>query len=272
MATKSAYHALSDIDIHTISSKEEIIQQLEVLGIQKGMVLLLHADTRRLGHLIGGEQILIEALMESVGYEGTIIMPTFTPQLMDPSCQKKRVNPMFWEDVRHNALSFDRKLTPPLHCDALIHQFLRNDGIVRSYHPLYSFAAWGKYAKIICDKHPLHFGLSKDSPLGKVVDFNGYVVMLGCEYEDCSIFQLARYNGEQSPIRVISAPIENNHKVLWKDMLELDYDTKNFSQIGEVMEERSVVKTSYIGNGRCRLFSAREASTLATAYFNIHTD
>lgn len=271
MAGKSAYTALNDMELSAISSKEEIRQQLETLGIQKGMVLLVHADTSRLGYLIGGEQVLIEALMDIVGYEGTIIMPTFTPQMADPSCQKHHVNRALWQDVRKHALPFDKKLTPPKKCDALVYQFLRNEGVTRSYHPLYSFAAWGKYAKLICDKHPLHFGLSKESPLGKVVEFNGGIVMLGCGYEECCLFQLARYQGEL-PIRMISAPIENNHKTVWKDMLELDYNTKYFSEIGEVLEERNLVKTSYIGNGRCRFFSARESVTLASAYFNIHKD
>lgn len=272
MAAKPTYHTLDENELLIVSSKEDAKQQLEVLGIQKGMVLLVYANTSRLGHLIGGTQIIIEALMELAGYEGTIIMPTFTPQLLDPSCQKRRVNQMYWNKVRSSALAFNRKLTPPVDDEALIHQFLKNEGVIRSYHPLYSFAAWGKYAKIICDKHPLHFGLSKDSPLGKMVEFNGYVVMLGCDYEDCSFFQLARYNNEHVPIRILRAPIENNHKVLWKDMLDLDYNTTYFSQVGAIMEERSIVKTSYIGNGRCRLFSAREAALLATAYFNIHNE
>ena len=70
-------------------------------------------------------------------------------------------------------MSFANGSSAPEKADALIYQFLRNEGVVRSYHPLYSFAAWGKYAKILCDKHPLHFGLNQDSPLGKVSEFNG---------------------------------------------------------------------------------------------------
>ena len=269
MAERSAFTTLNQ-EPATVSSKEEIVQQLTSLGIQKGMVLLVQADPKRLGYLIGGEQALIEALMETVGYEGTLVVATFTPQLLDPSCQKESVERIYWDDVRGSAFPFDRKLTPPR--DAFALQFLRNEGIVRSYHPLYSFAAWGKYAKLICDRHPLHFGLSKDSPLGKIVEFNGYTVLLGCEYENCCMFHLARSSGDQLPIRLVSAPIENNKQTMWKDMLDLDYQTKNYSEIGEVMEERSVVKTSYIGNGRCRMFSAREAITLATAYFHIHKD
>ena len=91
MAERSAFTTLNQ-DIATVSSKEEIVQQLTSLGIQKGMVLLVQADLQRLGYLIGGEQALIEALIDAVGYEGTLVMPTFTPQLLDPSCQKKRWN------------------------------------------------------------------------------------------------------------------------------------------------------------------------------------
>ena len=154
MAERSAFTTLNQ-DTATVSSKEEIVQQLMSLGIQKGMVLLVQADLQRLGYLIGGEQALIEALIDAVGYEGTLVMPTFTPQLLDPSCQKKTVERVYWDDVRASSFPFDRKLSAPQ--DALSLQFLRNEGVVRSYHPLYSFAAWGKYAKLICDQSPFAF-------------------------------------------------------------------------------------------------------------------
>lgn len=272
MAEKFTYITLDEEPETVVSTKEDICAQLESLGIQRGMVILVQADMKKLGYLIGGEQTLIEALMETVGYEGTIVMPTFTPQMADPACQKKHIARMYWEDVRQHALPFDKKLSAPEKADALIYQFLRNEGVVRSYHPLYSFAAWGKYAKILCDKHPLHFGLNQDSPLGKVSEFNGYVVLLGCDYNDCVMFQLARYHGEQLPIKLISAPIENNSRVQWKDMLELDFTKQDMGEIGEIMEDKSVVRTTYIGTAKCRFFSSREAVTLASSYFHIHND
>lgn len=271
MAEQSTFTTLRK-DHEAVSSKQEILQQLETLGIQKGMVLLVHANVQRLGYIIGGAQALIEALMEVVGYDGTLVVPSFTPELLDPACCDHRVSREYWKDVRSFALPFDKKLTSPSEHDTFAMQFLRNEGVIRSYHPLYSFAAWGKYAKVICNRHPLHFGLSKDSPLGKVVEFNGNVLMLGCDYTDCSIFHLARYMNEQTPIRLISAPIINNKKTMWKDMLDLDYQTKNFSEIGEVIEERNLIKTTYIGNTKCKMFSSREAISLASAYFQVHND
>lgn len=262
---------LNEDGIVDVASKDDITAQLNQIGIQRGMLVLVDCDYTMLGHIIGGAQTLIDALMEQVGYDGTLVMPSFTPQYLDPACHgSERIMRENWELVRDHALPFDRKLTPPQTKDPLIHQFLRNEGVIRSYHPIYSFAAWGKYAKLICDKHPLHFGLSKDSPLGKLSDLNGYVFLAGCGYNACTMFQLARYNGNQLPIKILSAPIEQNNRMVWKDMLDLELDQGGFDVIGQVMEERKIVKNMYINAARCRFFSAREAVNIATAYFHIN--
>ena len=91
MAERSAFTTLNQ-DTATVSSKEEIVQQLTLLGIQKGMVLLVQADLQRLGYLIGGEQALIEALIDAVGYEGTLVMPTLLLSCLIHPARKKRWN------------------------------------------------------------------------------------------------------------------------------------------------------------------------------------
>lgn len=272
MVERTPSDKIKDTRMDSVNTKEDVCEILESMGIQKGMVILLQANIQELGYLVGGEQMLVEALMETVGYDGTIVVPSFTPQMSDPACHKRNVDRDSWEKIREHMLPFDRKLSVSKYCASFVQQFLRNEGVVRSYHPLYSFAAWGKYAKLICDKHPLHFGLNQDSPLGKIVEFNGYVLLLGCSYKENVMFQLARYHGEQLPIKIISAPIEINKKRIWKDMLDLEYNQKDFEDIGEAMEDRYIVKTTYLGGGLCRFFSAREAQTLATAYFHIHKD
>lgn len=256
-----------------IAIKKDIKKQLANIGVQRGMLVLVDADCEALGYISGGVQTLIDALMETVGYDGTIVMPAFTLDNVDPAChgqERARINRDHWDLVRSSARPFDRKLSAPSTKDALVHQFLRNEGVIRSYHPLYSFAAWGKYAKVICDKHPLHFGLSKESPLGKCTELNGYVLLAGCSYDQCTVFQLARYNGDQLPIKILSAPIEQNNTMIWKEMLDLELDDRGFEVVGEVMEERKIVKSMYINAARCRFFSAREAVNIATAYFHIN--
>lgn len=266
MAEKFTYITL-DEEL-AVLTKEDLREQLEYLGIRKGMTLLVHADMKRIGHIVGQEQALIEALMDTVGYEGTIVMPTFTPYLADPACQKHRVQRRYWTKERNGAYAFDRKLHMPTAKNTLAIQFLRNEGVARSYHPLYSFAAWGKYARLICDKHPLHFGLNADSPLGKLFDFNGYIVLLGSGYKACTMFQLARYRSQRFPVRITSAPIQNGTQTEWKKMLDIPHSAYGAEEIGAMLEEKKVVRTAFIGMGSCRFFSCREAVNVASLYFN----
>ena len=162
-----------DVDVRKMNdpvlTKAELVKELRGLGLSRGMVLLVEVTSRRLPYVVAGEQALIEALMDVVGYDGTIVVPAFTPELLDPACVPGCPFPYeCWEDIRRNSMPYQKKLSIPAHADPFVCQFLRNDAVVRSNHPLYSFAAWGKYAKVICSRHPLHFGLSDDSPLGHV--------------------------------------------------------------------------------------------------------
>ena len=56
--------------------KEEIVQKLREVGLEKGDAVMVHTSLKRMGYVCGGAQTVIEALMEVVGEDGTIMMPT----------------------------------------------------------------------------------------------------------------------------------------------------------------------------------------------------
>ena len=56
--------------------KEEIIQKLREVGLEKCDAVMVHTSLKRMGYICGGAQTVIEALMEVVGENGTIMMPT----------------------------------------------------------------------------------------------------------------------------------------------------------------------------------------------------
>ena len=218
---------------------------------------------------VAGEQALIEALMDVVGYDGTIVVPAFTPELLDPACVPSCPFPYeCWEDIRQNSMPYQKKLSMPAHADPFVCQFLRNDAVVRSNHPLYSFAAWGKYAKVICSRHPLHFGLSDDSPLGHVRDLSGYVLLLGTAFEESCVHALAKYHSRRMPICIRRLPVEKSGSLFWKDILDYRMNTEGITQVRQKMEERRTLVSAYFGSGRLTLFSAHEAFTVAKNVLN----
>ena len=62
---------------------------LKDLGVRKGQVIMVHTSLSSLGYVCGGAQSVIEALLESVGDEGTIMMPT--QSWKDPVSKKFRL-------------------------------------------------------------------------------------------------------------------------------------------------------------------------------------
>lgn len=56
--------------------KEEIVQKLREVGLEKSDAVMVHTFLKRMGYVCGGAQTVIEALMEVVGENGTIMMPT----------------------------------------------------------------------------------------------------------------------------------------------------------------------------------------------------
>lgn len=55
--------------------KEEIVQKLREVGLEKSDAVMVHTSLKRMGYICGGAQTVIEALMEVVGENGTIMMP-----------------------------------------------------------------------------------------------------------------------------------------------------------------------------------------------------
>ncbi|KAI4444487.1 AAC(3) family N-acetyltransferase [Schaedlerella arabinosiphila] len=62
---------------------------LKDLGVRKGQAIMVHTSLCSLGYVCGGAQSVIEALLESVGDEGTIMMPT--QSWKDPVSKKFRL-------------------------------------------------------------------------------------------------------------------------------------------------------------------------------------
>lgn len=246
--------------------KQDVKKALMTMGIRKGMVVLLEAKGNCKDYLLGGEQALIEAIMEVVGYEGTIIVSTFTPQLLDPSQSEEKITRSLWKDIRKYSTGFDLKLTMPLKENYLAHQFLRNEGVIRSYHPLYSFAVWGKYAKLICDKHPLHFGLNEDSPLGRLLDFQGKIILFNQDIDDSIGIKYNLYKNIQLPIRIVSAPILINHRTLWKDMLDVQYNTTHIEKLISGLKSEEKGQCCKVGDVMLSVYDATDVQSLSISY------
>ena len=59
-------------------TKEIIINGLKELGLKQGDTVLVHSSLSSFGYVDGGADTVIDALLETVGKEGTVLVPTLT--------------------------------------------------------------------------------------------------------------------------------------------------------------------------------------------------
>ncbi|MFP4697917.1 MAG: AAC(3) family N-acetyltransferase [Eubacteriales bacterium] len=240
-------------------------KELEQLGLKKGMNVLVHSSLSSLGWVCGGSIAVIQALQNVITDEGTIIMPTHSGDYSDPAHWRKPPVPKEWhEKIRESLPAYDAEKTPTRGVGVIPEVFRTLPDVIRSKHPHFSLAAYGKNSETIIREHPLNYGLSKDSPLGKIYGLdNSYILLLGADYDSNSIFHIAEYIHPKAKEIKLGAPIIEEGKRVWKTFNDIELNNKDFKKIGTAFEKTNRVKTARVGSAECKFFPVKEAVDFA---------
>lgn len=162
-------------DGHKSITKEDIKTGLQRLGLQAGVKLGVHCSLSSLGFVEGGPQAVIEALFETVGPDGTIVMSTY---LVGPPIHLSEADIAKGVTWKIKRISFN-DLDTPSGMGVIADAFRRHPDVVRWYHPVHSVSAWGKDANQFSQSF---------KPL---VEAGGKILLLGVEMDRCSALHIA---------------------------------------------------------------------------------
>lgn len=246
------------------NTRESLKEQFVQMGLTKGMTIIVHSSMSKIGWISGGAVSVIQALMDVITKEGTIVMASHTYDYSDPSKWENPAIPEEWFSiVEKNMPAFDKDITPSNYMGKISEVFRTYPGVLRSNHPQYSFIAWGRYAQEITDNHMLDYGLGEDSPLNKIYNLNGMVLLIGVDYDNNTSFHLAEYMINTVKEKIFRSPMLVNNKRKWVKYKDIDLKVEDFNKIGYDFEKEGKVITFNIGQAKSRLFNQRESIDFA---------
>ncbi|WP_119678133.1 aminoglycoside N(3)-acetyltransferase [Indioceanicola profundi] len=243
---------------------------LAELGLRPGMNVLVHTAMGQLGWVVGGAITVIRALEDVLGNSGTLIMPAHTADLSDPEFwQNPAVPPDWWALIRAQMPAFDPDLTPTNYVGVVPETFRHLSGVTRSNHPQVSFCARGPRAEFITANHSLEFGLGEGSPLARLYDLGGHVLLLGATHYSNTILHLAEYRAIfSSKVTVMNgAPVMRGGGRRWVTFMDLDLNTEDFPELGLAFEATCpTARIGPAGYGTARLLPVREMVDFAVQW------
>ncbi len=173
-------------------TKSEIKEAFAQIGLRAGTVVMVHTSLSAIGYVCGGAQTVIEALTETVEPEGTIMMPAQSWKNRDPEDGVHwNAEEEYWQIIRDNWPAYDKRITPTNTMGAVAEMFRSWPGAIRSDHPARSVAAWGKNADYLVSNHDLSNIFGDGSPIGKLYELDGSVLLIGVGYDKNTSLHLA---------------------------------------------------------------------------------
>ncbi|HEY5397645.1 MAG TPA: AAC(3) family N-acetyltransferase [Trebonia sp.] len=253
---------------------KRLVADLRALGVPAARPLIVHASLSRIGHVRGGAETVIDALLEVVGPTGTLVTGAGTPENSTTSraflARTARLGPDALEQFRAKMPAFDRASTPTS-VGAIAEVLRKWPGAQRSAHPQSSFAAVGREAKALMAGHRVRCHLGEASPLAKLYDRDAMVLMLGVGYLSCSAFHLAEYRyRKHPPLRDYSCVVKKWGKHRWFRYRDVVLDDGDFETIGkhlkDVLEDEGTMLSGHVGLAESHLIPIRRVVDLASEW------
>lgn len=218
-------------------SRAEVTHQLRALGVEAGGVLLVHTSFRGTRPVEAGPLGLIASLRDALGANGTLVMPSW------------------WGDDDE---PFDPTTTPVSPDLSIVADtFWRLPGVLRSNH-CFAFAAAGPEApRITADPLPLPPHIP-ESPVGRVHDLDGQVLLLGVGHDADTALHLAELLAGV-PYRVPRyCTVLQDGRPVRIDYRENDHCCARFAFADEWLRAQGLQSEGRVGHAHARLARARD--------------
>jgi len=232
--------------------EEDLISDFSNIGISHGDTILVRASLGAVGRMEKKAETFINALLKTIGTDGTLISLAFTS------------GSFFRKPKKDDAFHLGKRS----YAGALPNAMLNRDDSFRSKHPMCSFVAIGKNAEEIISGH--NESSSSYEPVRKVLDLDGKCILVGCvgSSPGFTTTHLAEYDlGHSTKLPVFPwlystyyIDDSGKHKIFRRD--DLGLCSNSFNKFYSIYVQNEIIKANYIGNAYSVLVPAQKAYEL----------
>jgi len=165
---------MAKIDIETRKrtclhvTRTDLVESFRRVGIHKGDTIYCHSSLSRFGYVEGGSEVVVDALLQVVGSDGTVATPAGTYSLGKDGA-------VF--DVRNSPAEL-----------GAITEALRRRTVYRSHHLTDSVCALGRLAKELTQTHSIT-PCGAESPFRKFIELDAQILLLGVPHNNNTTFE-----------------------------------------------------------------------------------
>ena len=224
--------------------RPDIVSGLREAGLSSGDTALVHSSLSSFGDVVGGAACVVDALLDAVGPEGTVAVPTHT-----------------WGTVNAGSPVFDVRQSESI-VGRISEVFRCRPKARRGLHPTHSCAAIGPRARKLIRAHETDITpCGRHSPYQRLMARDGKIVFLGTGlYCNTTLHAVE----ELAVVPYLFDRVE--------DLYVLDYDgnrrhvptlrhtpgmRRAFAKIGAPMQAEGIMQVSHVGNAEIDVVAAR---------------
>ncbi len=239
--------------------KEDIKAGLVRLGLKNGDMVGVHSSLSSFGHVEGGANTVIDALLETVGKHGNVVMSTHSANLS----KDKRTPEMVSLGISwlFKILPYDPDTTP-VTTGIIPETFRKRRGVVRGRHPSLSIAAFGPQAEVLSEGWH------------RLLELDGSILLIGVGLDRCTAMHLAEKR-VRFPDRILEKITPPKWFVEQHPESEWEWDVgpyPDFAKLTRPCIDRGIMKTVKVGEATMRLAKLRGLVDLYVEYLEKNPD
>jgi len=231
------------VSLHTLAlTQEDIEKGLRQLGLGQGNAVEVHGSLSSFGKVQGGAATVVDALMNVVGEDGTLVMSAYLVSSALPLTEEEKSRGITWK-VRRLKQDSNGKTG----MGAIADEFRRRSDVVCGTG-LHRVCAWGHDAQLHSKGYE------------HLLDVDGWVLLIGVGIDRCSSMHLAEKVGIPEKITKLFKVPEDIRKDYPQDVWIIGYGSTPddaWMKVSKEAERRGLIKKCHIGRSECKLFKAK---------------